>query len=499
LLDISATHAPRRVHLRNDGKIVGGNETTIQNYPYQVYLLLKQRGTGDYYQCGGSIATSRCILTAAHCLTGMESVNIRVGSTDASSGGNTYNSRILIRHPQYNARTSDFDVGVIKVLRSIALNGADSTRINYPSSGCTVSPGTNLTVTGWGDTMENGATSETLMAVTVNAVSYDECKQTYSTLTPRMICAGVPEGGRDSCQGDSGGPLVLTGSRTQVGVVSFGSGCARPNTPGVYSNLCNPEIQRFLRRMGYVCGKRHARFQNVAEDKIVGGTETTIQKYPYQAYLLLKEAGTGKYYQCGGSIATRRCILTAAHCLAGIESINVRVGSEDAYSGGTTYDSKIFVGHPKYDSSTYDYDVAVVKLLKPIVVDGFSSALVKLPSRKCNVSPGTNLTVTGWGDTLENGETSEILMEVTVSSVSYDDCKKVYKNLSPRMLCAGIPGGGRDSCQGDSGGPLTRTGTKTQVGIVSFGNRCARPYTPGVYTNICNPEIRKWIRQMGCA
>ncbi|CAK1578616.1 unnamed protein product [Parnassius mnemosyne] len=180
----------------------------------------------------------------------MESVNIRVGSSDVASGGKTYSSRILVRHPKYNARTSDYDIAVIKLFRRITIDGRNTTTINLPSSNCAVSPGTNLTVTGWGDTSENGDTSDTLMAVNINAVSDDECKQSYSNLTPRMICAGVPEGGKDSCQGDSGGPLVRTGSKTQVGVVSFGAGCARPNTPGVYSNLCNPDIQKWIKQMG---------------------------------------------------------------------------------------------------------------------------------------------------------------------------------------------------------------------------------------------------------
>ncbi|XP_013175447.1 PREDICTED: trypsin-7-like [Papilio xuthus] len=241
---------PRKVHKTNGGKIVGGSEASIQNYPYQVYLLLKQAFTGDYYQCGGSIVTSRCVLTAAHCITGMESVNIRVGSTDASSGGTTYNSRTMIMHPQYNAGSSDYDIAVIRLLRRINIDGTNSTTVTLPSGNCTVPAGTNLTVTGWGDTMENGVSSETLMAVSVDAVDYDDCKKVYSNLTPRMICAGVPEGGRDSCQGDSGGPLVKTGTKQQVGVVSFGMGCARPGTPGVYSNLCNPNIQRWIRMMG---------------------------------------------------------------------------------------------------------------------------------------------------------------------------------------------------------------------------------------------------------
>lgn len=52
-----------------------------------------------------------------------------------------------------------------------------------------------------------------------------------------MICAAVEEGGKDSCQGDSGGPLIATATKEQVGVVSWGYGCAQKGNPGVYANI----------------------------------------------------------------------------------------------------------------------------------------------------------------------------------------------------------------------------------------------------------------------
>ena len=52
-----------------------------------------------------------------------------------------------------------------------------------------------------------------------------------------MICAGYPEGGKDSCQGDGGGPLVCNAELQ--GITSWGIGCAEPGRPGAYTKVCN--------------------------------------------------------------------------------------------------------------------------------------------------------------------------------------------------------------------------------------------------------------------
>lgn len=83
---------------------------------------------------------------------------------------------------------------------------------------------------------EGGSAPTQLYGVEIPIVDRKECNQDYDGLIEAdMICAGIPEGGKDSCQGDSGGPVVIDGKL--VGVVSWGFGCAEPGYPGVYTNV----------------------------------------------------------------------------------------------------------------------------------------------------------------------------------------------------------------------------------------------------------------------
>eukprot|EP00325_Prymnesiales_sp_UTEX-LB-985_P023832 CAMPEP_0174719236 /NCGR_PEP_ID=MMETSP1094-20130205/30861_1 /TAXON_ID=156173 /ORGANISM="Chrysochromulina brevifilum, Strain UTEX LB 985" /LENGTH=420 /DNA_ID=CAMNT_0015919507 /DNA_START=81 /DNA_END=1343 /DNA_ORIENTATION=- len=80
--------------------------------------------------------------------------------------------------------------------------------------------------------------------VEVQSTSTCESLQPVDYYSSTQFCAGhYPGGGSDSCTGDSGGPLVVgsppasNAQVTLVGVVSYGNGCALPNSAGVYSRV----------------------------------------------------------------------------------------------------------------------------------------------------------------------------------------------------------------------------------------------------------------------
>ncbi|KAI9370023.1 trypsin-like cysteine/serine peptidase domain-containing protein [Aspergillus egyptiacus] len=225
-LSLAAAAAP----VLAEEAIVGGDDADITEYPYQIALL----STGQLI-CGGSIISPQYVVTAGHCTAGLSasSLSIRVGSTQASSGGTTIPISAITVHPDYNAATVENDISILTLGEELSFDSSIQA-IDLPSSAPTA--GTTVTATGWGATSEGGATSEVLQYVDVPVVGRQECASSYAgygEVTEAMICAG--ESGKDACQGDSGGPLAADG--TLVGITSWGNGCARPGYPGVYTNV----------------------------------------------------------------------------------------------------------------------------------------------------------------------------------------------------------------------------------------------------------------------
>lgn len=214
--------------------IVGGENAQQGEFPYIVSLQ------SSSHFCGGSLVAENWVLTAAHCVgnTRMSIVTGLYNQKD-KTGTETFKAAKIIKHPKYNSSKYDMDYALIKLdgkssAKPIAINTVEieikEERIDS-------------IVAGWGATRESSySLPNILQKVTVPLVSQDVCNKSYTgAITNNMICAGLPEGGKDSCQGDSGGPLVVFDNQLNdyvlAGVVSWGEGCARADRYGVYSKV----------------------------------------------------------------------------------------------------------------------------------------------------------------------------------------------------------------------------------------------------------------------
>jgi len=241
-------------------KIVGGTLATKNALPWQIHLGYKGGWFGStQWICGGTIISSKWVLTAAHCIvtTSPSSFIVRVGQTDSSiqeASAKNYNVKRIIKHPSYNANTINNDVALLEIDGTIAFT--DSVKAAcLPAANSDCAPNSEGIASGWGETLPNGrnsiqvrypweevrAVSTKLRQVKVKCVSRTTCNLADyygGMITNGMLCAGTT--GKDSCQGDSGGPFVQKGSDGKyqlIGVVSWGYGCGAVKKPGVYANV----------------------------------------------------------------------------------------------------------------------------------------------------------------------------------------------------------------------------------------------------------------------
>lgn len=230
------------------GRIVHGAKINRPQVPWIVYIVIKYMNATNHsanIMCGGSIISPSFILTAAHCLNRKGryplSATIYYNATRRREGPRR-KAALFIIHPWYDRLAND--IGLIKLqwpisfdkfVHAVCLPTKYYKLVHRPSL-----------VAGWGRTVEDGRSSNDLLYITSVVLPYELCKATFnkSSLLKKLsnvtvICTLSKF--KDSCKGDSGGPLTTWRQKNdlsvQIGIVSFGIGCARPDKPGIYTRV----------------------------------------------------------------------------------------------------------------------------------------------------------------------------------------------------------------------------------------------------------------------
>jgi trypsin len=252
--------------------------------------------------------------------------------------------------------------------------------------------------------------------------------------------------------------------------------------------------------------------------RIVGGSPTTIARWPWQASIglhpdLFPGPTNGfERHMCGGALVAPRIVVSAAHCFFDDltrsffppnEHQVITGRTQLSSSAGQVHDlANYFVftdrlGFPLFNSRTMEWDVIIL-----LLASRSSEKTIKVagPHEIAAWGPGQEAFITGWGTTAEDGELSDVLRQASIKMIADQTCRLLYgAEFSPAlMICAGELAGGVDACQGDSGGPLVVSiageGYRL-VGDTSWGDGCARPNRPGVYGRLADEPIRGALRE----
>ncbi|XP_076655312.1 venom protease-like [Halictus rubicundus] len=247
--------------LRSYSTIIGGTPSRFGAWPWIAALGFRNKNNSSepLWGCGGTLISARHVLTAAHCAVVESLYMVRIGDSDLARDDDRafpidVDIEQKIVHPGFTKDHYVNDIAVLRLAQDVPFSShwpiclpVDENMRNKNFTGEFVH------VAGWGAISDNAsedisfARSDRLLETQLPVVSNAECQQALSkfraaVIDNRVLCAGFAQGGKDACNGDSGGPLMISTPQDQftyyqIGVVSYGHGCARPGYPGVYARV----------------------------------------------------------------------------------------------------------------------------------------------------------------------------------------------------------------------------------------------------------------------
>ncbi len=236
--------------------VVGGIEADFQSFPWVVSISSSQAPDAySGHRCGGTLIAKEWVLTSAHCvfdgtnLVDPGILRVLAGQGDLSGiPGQFAQIAEVLPHPEFNLETGDFDIALIRLASELEYERAI---ITFQDPLILAEANTPVTVIGWGSTessTEQATFPSTLRKAELQLTDRTLCQEDLRLrtgkdydITERMLCANSPTFTMDACLGDSGGPLLYwqpsLAKWVQIGIVSWGIGCAVNGQPGVYTDL----------------------------------------------------------------------------------------------------------------------------------------------------------------------------------------------------------------------------------------------------------------------
>ncbi|XP_062554780.1 serine protease 53-like isoform X2 [Armigeres subalbatus] len=356
--------------------ILGGARAYRSEFPHMAAIGWTNIISGRVdYECGGSLISSRHVVTAGHCGfndKGLAPDTVRLGDTDLGSKDDDAQAqdvkiRKFIPHPNYKRSQKYYDIAIIELESEAHLDAAVCPICLWAKDGLKQFAG-GLQVAGFGVTDYASDHSPTLQKATLDYYDFDTCnrmlprpRSLFKGLSSDQFCAKTPM--KDTCQGDSGGPIQVELSDINkvipflVGVTSFGTGCW-DGSFGIYTKISS--YVEWISSISNVtvnpleCARQS---ECLSSRKFSDSRITPQNNSPFFRVELLRDGK--RFNQCSGALIDYRHVITSASCT----SLNNQQPTQ-ILANDQSIDIIDIIRHPLFVPGKHYNDIAVLQLAK---------------------------------------------------------------------------------------------------------------------------------------